>query len=824
MKPSFFTANMGAPAQVAAMPASAARFTLTPLYVLLTAALVAAPPVSAAAVAASNSAAVVQQASASTRAYHIGAGPLGTALAHFAAAADITLSFSPSQTQALHSAGLQGNYSVHAGLAQLLADTGLEAVDLGEGNYVLRSLPPQLPAVRVMATTEGSGSYTTGLTNTATRLDLSIRETPQAVSVITRQRLDDQGLNEVSDVLSQTVGLVLNTSGPLGSDNNMVYARGFPLENYQVDGVARSTRFGFQNDIADMALFDRVEVVRGASGLLNGVGEPSGAVNLVRKLPTTEFQAYVSGKYGSWNHYRTEADISGPLSDDGNVRGRLVAAWQDNDSFVDRLALTKKIFYGVLETNLSDSTFWSLGVEYQDHKTTGGDRFGVPLFYGDGTPTHFSRTTNIYPDWGYHTRENLSIFSTLEHYFANDWRVKLDVEKSSREYDSVMPSTAFAGGWFDVDTVTAGRWGGKPEQTSINLHTVGQYNLLGRAHDLVLGASYYDSEEKGLSYHGADEPIDDMDALIKTGKFKKLDVSPNGASSYTLEKQSGTYLATRLHPVDGLSIILGSRLSNWKTRSDYTDADGVTDVGATSKDTSVVTPYAGIVVDINEYLSLYASYTDIFKPSTNYDLNGALLKPAEGSNTEGGVKLAFFDDKLNLLANYYKTLQDNVPEYVPGPNGAVNRGPTGHYVYQGIDGTKTTGYELEISGQLGSNWELGGGFSEAEPKDANGKARLTHIANKTFKLFSHYKASHWVEGLSVGGNLRWQDGVYSSSVDFAQGSVALFDIMAQYAITPRLHAALNINNLFDKTYYSSIQYEAWFGEPRSTYLTLRYNF
>ncbi|MEN0035528.1 MAG: TonB-dependent siderophore receptor [Cellvibrio sp.] len=762
------------------------------------------------------------------RRYDIPAGSLADNLNRFAVAAGVALIFDPKEIPNRQSAGLNGTYNLNEGFAKLLEGSGLAVrYESATGSYRLEKAVASgglLPTVRVESTTEGTGSYTTGLTNTATRLDLSIRETPQSVTVVTRQRIEDQGMNEIASVLDNTVGLVVNTSGPLGSDNNMVYARGFPLENYQVDGVARSTRFGFQNDIADMALFDRVEVVRGASGLLNGVGEPSGAVNLVRKLPTTEFQAYVAGKYGSWNHYRTEADVSGPLTADGEIRGRLVAAWQDNESFVDRLGLEKKILYGVLETNLTDATIWSVGIEYQDHKSTGGDRFGAPLLYADGTPTNFSRTTNLNPDWGYHTRENLSIFSTVEHYFENDWRVKLDLEKSKREYDSVMPTTALAGGWFDVDTVSAGRWAGEPEQNSINLHAVGKYTLFGRAHDLVVGGSYYDSEENGSSYNYTDAPIDDLDALIKTGKFPKLDVSSIGDSTYTMEKQSGFYVATRVKPVDNLSIILGSRVSNWETRYDYTDVDGVTDVGATSKDSSVVTPYAGIVVDINKYLSLYASYTDIFKPSTNYDAAGMLLEPAEGSNTEAGAKLAFFDNKLNLLATYYKTLQDNVPEYVPGPNGGINRGPTGHYVYQGIDGTETTGYELEISGQLTSNWELGGGFSEADPKDAKGQPRLTHIPQQTFKMFTHYQPTSWIEGLSIGGNLRWQDATHSSGINFSQGSFTLVDLMAQYKITSQLHAALNINNLFDKTYYTSIQREGWFGEPRSAYVTLRYNF
>lgn len=787
---------------------------------LMAASLVSVSSLPVLAVAADNGSAVEQ------RRYQIPAGSLADTLNRYAVAAGVSLTFDPRDVPVQQSSGLNGSYSLNSGFAVLLQGTGLRAqFDSSTNSYRIEKEPASglLPTVRIESTTEGTGSYTTGLTNTATRLDLSIRETPQSVTVMTRQRIEDQGLEEISEVLNQAVGVVLINSGPLGSDNNTIYSRGFPLENYQVDGVARSTRFGFQNDIADMAIFDRVEVVRGASGLLNGVGQPSGAVNLVRKLPTTEFQAHVAGKYGSWDHYRMEGDISGPITEDGKIRARLVGAWQDNDTFVDRLALEKKIIYGVIEAQVAASTLWSVGVEYQDHLSTGGDRFGMPLFYADGTRTHFSPSTNLSPDWGFHARENLSVFSALEHYFDNGWRVKLDLEHSRREYDSVMPSTALAGGRYDVDTLVAYRWGGKPEQNSVNLHAVGNYQLFGRQHELVLGGSYYQLEEKGRNYNEGEEPIDDLEALIRTGKFKRIDVSPSGGGSRTQEEQSGAYIATRLNPVDRVSVILGSRISNWQTRSDAIAASGAVTRGATSKDSSVVTPYAGVVVDITSYLSLYASYTDIFKPSTNYDARGNLLEPAEGTNVEGGAKLAFFDDKLNILANYYQTKQDNVPEYVPGPGGAVNYGPTGRFVYQGIDGTKTTGYELEISGQVSSQWQLGGGYSSNDPVDKNRQRRLTEVPQETFKMFTNYTPG-WIPGLSVGANLRWQEGIYTNTINFDQGSVTLVDVMARYAINSQLTATLNINNLLDKTWYTSIRREGWYGEPRSAYLTLRYSF
>lgn len=761
--------------------------------------------------------------------FAIPAGPLAAALNQAGEAAGVLLSFDPALVADLRSPGLQGRYGLEEGLQRLLAGSGLTAQARGDGSYVLRKSPDApavalLPSVRVLGATEGTGSYTTNLTNTATKLDLSLRETPQSITVVTHKRMADQGLDEISKVLDQAPGLYFHNTNTVGGDNNFIYSRGFELQNYQVDGMPRSTRFGFKNDIADTSVFDRVEIVRGASGLLNGVGEPSGAINLVRKLPTRAFQAHAAAKYGSWNYYRAEADVSGALNETGSVRGRVVGAYQDNDTFTDRVNMKKKIAYGIVEADLTAATILSAGIEYQHHETSGaGGAFaGAPLFFADGTRTHFSRSTNLAAKWGHTRRENLTLFSALEHYFDNDWRVRLDLEHARREYDIAMPGLTWDLRADGTGTFRATRYLGKPEQSSVGLHATGPYSLFGRTHELVVGGSYYRMEEQGQNTKRHDAPITNAFEFIRTGEYPVQDLGPNGSGQRIHDVQRGFYAATRLKPFDGVAVIVGGRLSTWQTRTDRYTADGVATRGQTRKESSVVTPYAGIVVDLTDYLSVYGSYTDIFQPATSYDADGNLLDPAEGTNVEGGVKLAFFEDRLNLSASYYRTKKDNVPEYVPGPGGTVNYGPTGQYVYRGIDGTKTTGFEFEVAGQLSADWQVSGGYSYSKPKDADGNARLTYLPTRTFKLFTSYRPARLLPGLTLGANLRWQNRIYTGR--YEQDSLALVDVMAQYAFTPRLSATLNVNNVFDKAYYTDINISGWYGEPRSAFLNLRYAF
>ncbi|MEZ0623085.1 TonB-dependent siderophore receptor, partial [Pseudomonas sp. Env-60] len=161
------------------------------------------------------------------------------------------------------------------------------------------------------ATTEHTGAYTTGSMNTATRLNLSVKETPQSISVVTRQQMDDFNLNTLTDVLRQTTGVNVQHY-----DSDRVYysARGYGISNFQVDGMLNT--FGYMKTDADTIIYDRIEVVRGATGLTTGAGDPSATVNMVRKRPTAHWQAKTGISGASHDNYYSYVDVGGPLAFD----------------------------------------------------------------------------------------------------------------------------------------------------------------------------------------------------------------------------------------------------------------------------------------------------------------------------------------------------------------------------------------------------------------------------------------------------------------------------------------------------------------------------
>lgn len=249
---------------------------------------------------------------------------LDQAIKQLAIQTGTTISYDNASLSKTKSKALQGNYAVEDALSLLLQNHPFEAVKVNNGGYSIRvKAPPapiepkvfQLEAIKTKAnnnnefdtagsetgtahlatihvnadhgenlTTEGSGLYTAKATTASNGLALSLRETPQLVSVITNQQMKDQNLTQLTDVVSQAAGLSIKQGGNIGSDNSPIYARGKEVDSYLLDGVKLMSSYASIFQSQDMALFDRVEVVRGANGLMTGAGSASASINLVRTI------------------------------------------------------------------------------------------------------------------------------------------------------------------------------------------------------------------------------------------------------------------------------------------------------------------------------------------------------------------------------------------------------------------------------------------------------------------------------------------------------------------------------------------------------------
>lgn len=764
------------------------------------------------------------------RQYQLDPGKLGVTLTNFAAQSGVVIYFDANLTAGLSTQGLNGNYTVDAALQQLLDGTTLQVKQEADGSY--RVIGTASASKNVLDTvvvngqqlgniTEGTGSYTTAEMATATRLGMSVRETPQSVTVITQQRIKDQALSSITDVVNNTIGV---TAKAFDSSRSGFSARGFDITNIMIDGVPTSwtSAWSAGETLSDTAIYDRVEVVKGSTGLVTGAGNPSAAINLVRKhANATETEAEVSLGVGSWDRLQGSIDVSTPLDDEAKVRTRFIASFSDADSFTDYLEEEKSVLYGVLDADLSDNTKFSTGISYQDNEPKGSMWGGLPSWFADGTRTNWDRSKNTGADWTHWASTSTNWFANLEHQFENG--IKLHTAYSRTQSTADMELLFLFG---LPDQTTGLGMGSYPRkfdvsrvQDNLDVYASIPFNAFERSHEAVVGMMYnnQDFEAKTASALTA----------VDVGNFYAWDgsVAEPTWSSFSVSdsydtKQLGAYGALRLNLTDAAKLIIGTRVTNWERQGSSYGTP--VDFEANGE----VTSYIGGTYDINETYTAYASYTDIFQPQDAQDRNGNFLDPVEGGSYETGIKAEFMNGRLNLTSAVFRIEQDNLAQpdtgfFVPG---------TATVASYAAEGTTSQGFEFEVSGQLSENWEINFGYTQFDAEDVNGADVNTRHPRKTAKLFTTYAQGAW----TYGGGINWQSESYVNATNpgtgaaekLAQSSYTVVDAMVRYQFDDQLSAQLNVKNLFDKTYYDNVGFfnQYSYGAPRSFMLSLNYSF
>jgi len=675
-----------------------------------------------------------------------------------------------------------------------------------------------LPEVKVTGSgtqempSEGSDSYTIRKSKSATKVNMSMRETPQSASVVTRAQMDDFRLNSANDVLNSTTGVVVEK---IETDRTYYTARGFDITSFQVDGMG--VPFTSVNAIGDnnTAIYDRVEVIRGANGLAQGTGNPSATVNFVRKRPTDAFQASAGVSYGSWNTHRLDADISGPLTKEGNVRARFVAAEQAGDSYLDRYSTKKTVFYGIVEADITKSTMLTLGHSQQRNKSNGAMWGALPLFYTDGSPTHYDTSTSTAADWSYWNTTNKTTFAELSHRFNDAWQAKAVLTHKDIEGDSKLfyaygtPDRITGLGLFSYPS----SYNSSNRQDMADIQVSGKLALGGRKHDVVIGANVSRSKMAETSWYGTD--IGTPLAYLSTwnGAYPEPAFNASTSGSNHTDRQSSLYAATRINLADNAKLIVGANATSVKSSGTSYGRDQY-------RSASDVTPYLGMIVDLSKNVSAYASYTEIFNPQYEIDINRQKLDPIQGTNYEVGLKSEWFDKKLNASLALFKTKQKNTAEFA-GYLGADS-------YYRGVD-TFSEGFEIDVAGKLTPRLEVSAGFTHLSIKDKDGNPARTYTPKNLFKISATYRVPA-IEKLKVGANLIWRDDTYrdvSSPVitTIRQSAYALLNLMAKYDITDKISVTANLNNVTNKKYINSLYWEqGYYGAPINGSIALNWKY
>lgn len=610
-------------------------------------------------------------------------------------------------------------------------------------------------------------------------------------------------------MLESTTGVTVES---VETDRVYYTARGFDIVNFQYDGVGIPFVFGNMNGNFDTALYEQVDIVRGANGLSSSTGNPSATVNFIRKRPGDKFAASAGLTYGAWGHKRFDADVSVPLSQDWAARV-VVARDQGDNGYLDRYELKRTVASVIVAGKLGANDKVTAGYTYQKSAANGSMYGALPLYYTDGTPTSYPTSASTAPGWAYQNVASNSTFGEWAHRFDNGWTSKVT---ATYNFSPTVARLFYVSGIQDRDTglgLTSypTYYAYKFKQTLADWTVNGKFDLGGRRHDLSFGAAWSQSKvSEDQAYAegiGTDLPgntaVDGSYPLPAFG-------TDSFAGAYT-DKRKNAYAAVRWNLADDWKLLTGANVVNVETAGNSFGVDSY-------RSATKTTPYAGLVYDINRDVSAYASYTSIFNPQSEIDANRQTLAPIEGKTYELGVKSELFGGRANLSAAVFKTRQDNTAQLEGYLNGV-------DAYYSGVD-AQSKGIELELSGQVARNWQATIGWTAMSMEGGDGEDVRTYVPRHTLRSSTTYRFDS-LPALKVGASVNWQSKIHldDGTAVIRQGSYATLGLMAQYEINPHLKLSANLNNVTDKRYLQSLYWsQSYYAAPRNASVSLNWTY
>ena len=683
------------------------------------------------------------------------------------------------------------------------------------GHAIANDTQDDLPLEKIAVYGQHHKNYITEEAQSATKLGLTIKETPQSISVVSRALMDDFSLDDINAVLESTPGVTVEQ---IETDRTYFKARGFEITNFLIDGLGTPQSSGSIQGTLDTAIYDRVEIVRGANGMMTGAGNPSATVNMVLKKPTYTTQAYASASYGSWNNKRVDIDVSTPINDEHAVRA--VFTKQDKESYLDRYETDKTVAYLAYEGKLTDDTLLSINY-VNEQKDADSPLWGaLPLYYTDGSATNYDDSTSTAADWSYWDNSAERVYVTLEQNLSATWVAKARYAHIKNEQNSEL---FYVYGTPDKETGLgltgyASRYDYKDTQDLYDLYASGKFELFSLEHDLSFGISQanMDFNDQSLYDYTTGNGFPDMPDLASwDGVIPEATLVDRPNGSDVQNTQRSAYISTRIKLAEPLSLLAGVRYTDWETKGIAYDV-------VQTRDDSELIPYIGTVYDFTESLSAYASYTETFVPQKELDINAEQLAPVIGKSTEVGLKAQLLGEQVFVTLAYFDAKQDGLAVALPNSLPSDTR-------YYAADGINSDGFEIELSGRLTD--DLSASISFSNLSIDGDELVKDYTPENQLKMAATYQVP-FIDGLTLGANYRWQDSISrvqvkdpagNALVTTKQGAYGLLDLMATYEITQNVGVTFNVNNSTDEKYINSLYWaQGYYGAPRNYSLSVNW--
>ncbi|TPQ25675.1 TonB-dependent siderophore receptor [Methylomonas koyamae] len=740
--------------------------------------------------------------------YDIPAQALNQALLQFGKQSRQPLIYGTDIAEHLRSRAVQGEYTDAEALNMLLADSPLRAQTTGDGTVTIQPKPPELhnktspelmPAMTVVGkpvyawNAPDNPDYNRPNATTATKTDTPVMETPISIQIVPKAVLADKQTMTLPDAVNGHVSGVLGRTGG-----------GYLYDNFVIRGLAGSGfgdayRNGLYNrqDIYDIANIEQIEILKGPAAMLYGRIEPGGMVNYVTKKPLDTAYYSLQQQFGSFDQYRTLIDATGPLDAGKTLLYRLNGSYTDQQSFRDFVGNQRFFVAPSLTWRPSARFETNVDLEYK-HDQFNAD-YGIPAVNGRPAPIPLSR--NLKDGFHRQTLESTSVAVDWTYHFNDDW--KITQRYLFKDWTLSGPTLYNYFGLRD-DMRTLDRVATKGVQDVVshsgNIDLNGKFEVLGSKHNLLVGFDGFHSLTRSHDSDAPTAPIDIYAPVYGQVDFDALTV--DNAFFYRRESWVGAYLQDQITLFDRLHILLGGRYDSVTTGQNFSPVSSqAAELGRSPANDDAFSPRAGLTYRVQDWLSLYGSFSESFSANNGVSASGEKFDPQRGKQYELGIKTESADQRFSsTLAFFYLTKTNMLTD---DPNQANPN-------FQILAGQiRSRGIELDLAGQVTDQLHLLATYAYTQvnyTQDFDGLQghRLENVPRHQGSLWGTWQFNQAFKAglgaVAVGPRPGDSDNSY-----LLPGYVRL-DAMAAYTQKigqQRLTAQLNINNLLDKEYYAN---------------------
>ncbi|CAM3879401.1 Ferrioxamine B receptor [Pseudomonas reidholzensis] len=677
--------------------------------------------------------------------------------------------------------------------------------------------PLELQAVNIDAATDRERAdgpvvgYKATRSASATRTDTALHETPQSISVVPKDVLEDTGATRLQDALDYAGGVGrANNFG--GQGLTTVTVRGFTTGEYYRNGFPINR--GYPN-APDANTVERLEVIRGPATSLYGRGDPGGTFNVVSKQPMSEAKVTLGSQFDDQGMHRATLDATGPLSEDGRLAYRLNVLGEGGESFRDDVESERYDVAPVLSWQATDSTKIVFEGDFM--------RNNHPL---DRGLTRYatqrgsaSRDTNVWEKGSDNLLHNDNNMAQLrfEHLLNDNWTLAGGMQW----LDGSLKGNAVEANGAPTDGRTLQRnfnyrkleWTDRDYQ----LNLTGHFDTAGFAHTLLTGIEYEDYDYNSIIQRSsAAYSIDIYDPVLGQPRPALTDTTTHDKENL---KTWAVFVQDQVALTERLKALAGVRFERFEHQYDNY-LPNTTDWDAAD---NAVTPRFGLIYDLTETIAIYANTARSFKPNSGASRGGDGFDPEKGKSYELGVKWEALDRQLSVDAAIYQIVKENVLTVDP-----VN---TAYRVSAGE--VRSRGLDINVAGNITPQWRVIGGYAyvDAEVTKDNTLAKGTHLANiprNSFSLLNTYEFQDGLaKGLGLGVGVKHVDdrAGQTAATTYTMAQYTVVDLLSFYQLNEHVRLNLDVKNVFNKEYdEGAFNLYAYPGAPRTVQAGIAYTF